>query len=88
MSANRDPRVFTAPDELDVTRAPSAGHLGYSHGPHFCLGAAFAKVQTEVALSAVLQRFPDLALAEAPQAIPDGGTWRLASLVVKTRGPE
>jgi cytochrome P450 len=88
MSANRDPRVFAAPDELDVTREPSAGHLGYSHGPHFCLGAAFAKVQTEVALSAVLHRFPDLALAEAPQAIPDGGTWRLASLVVKTRGPE
>ncbi|WP_447002931.1 cytochrome P450 family protein [Saccharothrix isguenensis] len=85
LSANRDPRVFTGPDELDVTREPSGGHLGYSHGPHFCLGAAFAKVQTEVALSAVLQRFPDLALAEQPRAIPDGGTWRLASLVVRTR---
>ncbi len=85
MSANRDPRAFSAPDDLDVTREPSTGHLGYSHGPHFCLGAAFAKVQTEVALSAVLQRFPHLSLAEAPQATPDGGTWRLASLVVRTR---
>ncbi|ONI85070.1 cytochrome [Saccharothrix sp. ALI-22-I] len=83
VSANRDPRKFTSPDELDVTRTPSVGHLGYSHGAHFCLGAAFARAQTEVALSAVLQRFPDLAPAETPQRTPDGGTWRLASLVVK-----
>jgi cytochrome P450 len=85
VSANRDPRVFSAPDELDVTREPSAGHLGYSHGAHFCLGAAFARVETQVALSAVLERFPDLALAETPQRTPDGGTWRLASLVVSGR---
>ncbi|MCC8243557.1 cytochrome P450 family protein [Saccharothrix luteola] len=83
VSANRDPRVYTAPDELDVTRVPPVGHLGYSHGAHFCLGAAFARVQTQVALSAVLRRFPDLALAETPQRTPDGGTWRLASLVVR-----
>ena len=82
VSANRDPRAFDSPDELDVTRAPGAGHLAYSHGPHFCLGAAFARVQTEVALGAVLRRFPDLALVEEPRPIPDGGTWRLASLVV------
>ncbi|GAA1290112.1 cytochrome P450 [Saccharothrix xinjiangensis] len=83
VSANRDPRVYDDPDELDVTRTPSVGHLGYSHGPHFCLGAAFARVQVEVALAAVLSRFPDLALAERPAPIPDGGTWRLASLVVR-----
>ncbi|WP_420803574.1 cytochrome P450 family protein [Saccharothrix deserti] len=82
VSANRDPRAYTSPDELDVTRTPGVGHLGYSHGAHFCLGAAFAKVQTEVALSAVLHRFPDLSLAETPERTPDGGTWRLASLVV------
>ncbi|MCE6998832.1 cytochrome P450 [Saccharothrix sp. S26] len=82
VSANRDPRVYDAPDELDVTRTPSVGHLGYSHGAHFCLGAAFARVQTQVALSAVLRRFPDLAPAETPRRTPDGGTWRLASLVV------
>ncbi|MEU4744039.1 cytochrome P450 [Actinosynnema sp. NPDC023658] len=82
VAANRDPRVHTSPDRLDITRVPSVGHLGYSHGVHFCLGAAFARVQTEVALSAVLRRYPDLALAEAPQRTPDGGTWRSASLRV------
>ncbi|MFD7655337.1 cytochrome P450 [Actinosynnema sp. NPDC059797] len=83
VSANRDPRVFDDPDELDVTRTPAVGHLGYSHGPHFCLGAAFARVQVEVALAAVLRRFPDLTLVERPAPIPDGGTWRLSSLVVR-----
>ncbi|NUT46325.1 MAG: cytochrome P450 [Saccharothrix sp.] len=81
-AANRDPRAFPGADELDITRVPTTGHLGYAHGAHYCLGAAFARVQTEVALSAVLRRFPDLALAEAPRRTPDGGTWRLASLLV------
>ncbi|PSL53493.1 cytochrome P450 [Saccharothrix carnea] len=85
VSANRDPRVYAEPDRLDVTRTPSTGHLGYSHGAHFCLGAAFARVQTQVALSAVLERFPDLASAGTPRRTPDGGTWRLASLVVRRR---
>lgn len=82
VSANRDPRVYAMPDELDVTREQPAGHLGYSHGAHFCLGAAFARVQTQVAISEILRRFPNLVLAETPQRTPDGGTWRLGSLPV------
>jgi cytochrome P450 len=40
VSANRDPRGFPEPDRLDVTRpAGSPAHLGFAHGPHFCLGA-------------------------------------------------
>ncbi|KAA9156448.1 cytochrome P450 [Amycolatopsis acidicola] len=79
-AANRDPRVFSDPLRLDVRRDEVA-HLGYGHGPHFCLGAALARVQTEVALTALLSRFPDLTLVDAPR-VPDPGTWRLASLVV------
>ncbi|MEU7898623.1 cytochrome P450 [Nonomuraea sp. NPDC049152] len=86
VSANRDPRAFADPDRLDITRVPGAsGHLGYAHGPHFCLGAALARVQTEVALAALLRRFPCLALA-VPEGqagrLPDPGTWRMASLPV------
>lgn len=83
-AVNRDPRAFADPDRFDVTREPGAvGHLGFAHGPHFCLGAAPARVQTEIALSALLRRFPGLALAvpEAPRA-PDPGTWRLLALPV------
>ncbi len=80
-AANHDPRAFTAPDELDLTRPSGTGHLGFGHGPHFCLGASLAKVQTEVALSALLRRFPALAVTSAHRA-PDPGTWRLSSLLV------
>jgi cytochrome P450 len=84
-AANRDPRAFPDADKLDVTRRSGAAHLGFAHGPHFCLGASFARVQTQVALTALLHRAPGLALAVAPdevQRASDGGTWRLAALPV------
>ncbi len=82
VAADRDPRVFLDADRLDVTRDGPA-QLGFSHGPHFCLGASIARVETEVALSALFARFPDLALAvdDVPRA-PDGGTWRPAKLLL------
>jgi cytochrome P450 len=83
-AANRDPRVFTDPERLDIRRPVGrAAHLGYGHGPHFCLGAALARVQTEEALAGLLRRFPKLALVEggAPR-LPDPGTWRLGALTV------
>jgi cytochrome P450 len=86
VAANRDPRAFGDPDRFDITRAAGpSGQLGFGHGPHFCLGASLARVQTEVALVALLRRFPDLAIAVSPHDVeraPDGGTWRLASLPV------
>ncbi|WP_326953283.1 cytochrome P450 family protein [Amycolatopsis sp. NBC_01286] len=80
VAADRDPRVFDGADRLDVTRSGPA-QLGFSHGPHFCLGASIARVQAEVALSGLFTRFPDLALAvdDVPRA-PDGGTWRPSAL--------
>ncbi|GAA5131479.1 cytochrome P450 family protein [Pseudonocardia adelaidensis] len=81
-AANRDPRAFPDPETFDITRAAPAPHLGFAHGPHFCLGAAFARVQTEVALTALLRRAPGLTLAGDAQRAPDGGTWRLAALPV------
>ncbi|MFG1876441.1 cytochrome P450 [Sphaerisporangium sp. NPDC049003] len=83
-AANRDPRAFADPDRFDVGRRGGAGHLGFAHGPHFCLGASFARVQTEVALTGLLRRFPGLALAASPDELraPDPGTWRLTALPV------
>jgi cytochrome P450 len=78
-AANRDPWAFAEPepDQLDLGRAP-AGHLGFGYGPHFCRGFSLARVQTEVALTAVFDRFPGLALAataddlRAPTRVPGG----------------
>ena len=78
-------RLALDPDHLDVTRSPGvASHLGFAHGPHFCLGASLARVQLDVALTALLSRFPNLTLAaDTPDLrAPDPGTWRLTSLPV------
>ncbi|XRQ14320.1 cytochrome P450 family protein [Actinomadura welshii] len=67
-AADRDPAVFDAPDRLDVTRA-AKGHVAFGHGPHFCLGAPLARLEGQVAIGALLDRFPDLALAVPPDEL-------------------
>jgi cytochrome P450 len=84
VAASRDPHVFPSPEVLDLARDAS-GHLAFGHGPHFCLGASLARVETEIALTRLLTRFPKTAVREARRA-PDGGTWRLGSLRVALDG--
>lgn len=81
-AVNRDPSAFPDPDHFDITRG-AATHLGFGHGPHFCLGAAHARVQTEVALSALLRRDLTLTVDPAEVRAPDPGTWRLTALPVR-----
>lgn len=61
-SANRDERKFEDPDRLDVKRCPQ-GTLSFGHGLHYCIGIPLAKMQIEIALRQLLERFPDLRLA-------------------------
>jgi cytochrome P450 len=62
-AANHDPEVFADPDGLDVGR-PDNRHLSFSAGMHYCLGAALARLEGELAFGALLRRFPGLALAD------------------------
>jgi len=62
-SANRDEAVFDDPDRLDVLRQPNP-HIAFGFGPHFCLGAALARLELRVMFETVLRRLPDLRLAE------------------------
>ena len=88
VSANFDPRVYAEPDRLDVTRLVDThgdGHLGFGHGPHYCLGAALARQEGEVALRGLFDRFPNLALAADPAELawmPMPGARRLTELPV------
>jgi cytochrome P450 len=61
-AANRDPEQFPDPDRLDLTRRPNR-HIAFAHGIHFCLGAPLARFEGQIAINAVMQRFPHLALA-------------------------
>jgi cytochrome P450 len=61
-AANRDPEQFPDPDRLDVSRSPNR-HLALGGGPHFCLGAALARIEGQAAFGALLRRFPHLELA-------------------------
>ncbi len=62
-SGNRDPRMFTAPDQLDFTRDPNP-HLAFGLGIHYCLGAPLARLELQIALPALARRFPHLRRTE------------------------
>ncbi|MEU8737805.1 cytochrome P450 [Streptomyces halstedii] len=61
-AANRHPDWHGSPDDFDVTRL-TKDHLAFGHGIHFCLGAALARLEGEIALRVLLDRFPDAELA-------------------------
>ena len=61
-SANRDPAHFGNPDTLDLARDPNR-HLAFGMGAHYCLGAPLARLETQIALSVLLERAPGLRLA-------------------------
>ena len=67
-SANRDPAVHVNPDMFDIRRHPN-DHLSFGGGRHYCLGAALARLETQVAIGSLVARFPKLRLA-APQSEP------------------
>ncbi len=63
-AANRDPRQFADPGTFDLSRDASR-HLAFSHGIHFCVGAPLARLEGEVVLRKVLERFPDFTAGSA-----------------------
>jgi cytochrome P450 len=65
LAANRDPAVFPRPDTFDIARDPNR-HLAFGHGIHFCLGAPLSRLEGRIAINALVQRFPGLALAVPP----------------------
>ncbi|MER5540883.1 cytochrome P450 [Streptomyces mirabilis] len=74
--ANRDPAVFPDPDRFDVRRENARLQLAFAHGPHYCLAAHLARLETRIALQRLLERLPALRLDPARPATPQGLVFR------------
>ena len=79
-SANRDERHFKDPDMLDLGREPNR-HMSFGMGIHYCLGAPLARLEGQIALQTLVNRFPNLRLARPAESLK----WRTGVLM---RGPK
>jgi cytochrome P450 len=73
-SANRDPAAFTEPDELRLDRPDAHRHLGFGHGLHHCLGAPLARLETQLAVGALVRRLGPWELALDDDDLTWGGS--------------
>ncbi|MFB9388453.1 cytochrome P450 [Streptomyces coeruleoprunus] len=80
LAANRDPDVFPEPERVDFDRSPNP-HLAFGHGPHACVGALLARLEAELLVDALADRFPRLRLAVPAEEV----RFRRGALI---RGPE
>jgi cytochrome P450 len=79
-AANRDPRVFEAPDEFDVARENAAQHIGFGGGIHVCIGAPLARIELEAAVEALRGAFSEFVLVEEPRHTGAFVIWGLEAL--------
>lgn len=70
-AANRDPAVFAFPQRLDWQRSNSARHLAFATGPHFCLGAALARLEISTFFKAFASHFPNYHIVQKPTFKPN-----------------
>src|SRR5579883_1931174 len=84
-AANRDPEKFPDPEKLDINRPPGRS-LGFGYGIHYCIGAALARLESQVAFDTIVRRLQDLKMTvEKPEFRPNYSLRGLLSLPVEFR---
>ena len=68
-AANRDPDQFAEPAKLNLQRKNAQTHLGFSQGPHFCLGSPYARLELNTAFRTLVQVFDDIRLTPGAPAL-------------------
>lgn len=63
--ANRDPLEFADPDTVDIVRTPNR-HLAFGAGKHICLGLTLGRIEAQIAIGQLVQRFPRLRQIDRP----------------------
>lgn len=81
-AALHDPEVFPEPERFDIRRDLSQS-IAFGSGQHFCLGAALARMELEIATSTLLGRFPDMKLIEGPVFEPNPVMRSMTHLLVQ-----
>jgi cytochrome P450 len=74
--ANRDPAEFGDPDRFELRRANARQNLAFALGPHFCVGAQLARMETRAAITALFDRLPGLRLDPSQPTGPVGLVFR------------
>ena len=78
-SANCDPEKFDDPETIDFDRQPNQ-HVGFGGGIHFCLGAQLARIETEIGITRLLERFPGIRVAQSTNTLKWSAKTGLRSL--------
>jgi cytochrome P450 len=78
-AVNRDPTVFHDPEAFDISRAPGR-HLALGLGPHFCIGAALARIELHALFAALTRRVVDVQLVGPPRHLRSNFIWGLSEL--------
>ncbi len=85
-AANHDPDVYPDPDRFDITREDTHHH-SFGGGAHYCLGAPLARLEAQIAIGTLVQRFPEMRLAEQELEWRKLPTFRgLVRMFVETAG--
>jgi cytochrome P450 len=83
-AANRDPRRWANPDEYDITRR-NAGHVGFGHGIHACVGAVLARLEGELILGALARKCAAIEISGEPKRRYNNTLRGMASLPMTLR---